>query len=185
MTIQRSNRPRSHVQQTSNYTSPPLPPFPQTPLPPESSSLDSDIDDSTSVLEEQLGYTDETTATFVETDETDSFQFSSENQKIYDEASEWFENRIQRKIEDTIKGLCDHRFDIPWVHDLLYDCSLKLLKCGLDSTTDENTYTSCWIAPDFTALRTGIDGLISKGFINETTSGHLRCGGADGQKWFR
>ncbi|KAF9331136.1 hypothetical protein BG006_005995 [Podila minutissima] len=107
-----------------------------------------------------------TTATFVETDETDSFQFSSENQKIYDEASEWFENRIQRKIEDTIKGLCNNRFDIPWVHDLLYD-RLKLLKCGLESTTDENTYTSYWIAPDFTALRTGIDGLISKGFINE------------------
>lgn len=44
--------------------------------------------------------------------------------------------------------------------------SLKLLKGGLDPTTDVNTYTY-WIAPDFTALQTGIDGLISKGFINE------------------
>ena len=45
--------------------------------------------------------------------------------------------------------------------------SLKILKTGLDPTTDENTYTSCWIGPDFTALRTGIDDLISKGYINE------------------
>lgn len=59
--------------------------------------------------------------TFVETDETGSFQLSCENKKVYDEASEWFENKIQRKIDDTLKGLRADRFSVPWIHDLLYD----------------------------------------------------------------
>ncbi|KAF9094031.1 hypothetical protein BGX27_001536, partial [Mortierella sp. AM989] len=123
--------------------------IPQTSPCQEGFGFDSDIDDGTSILEED-----------------ELVPLSSENKKIYDEASEWFENKIQRKIKDTITGLRTDRFSIPWIHDLLYD-RLKLLKSGLDPTTDENTYTSYWIAPDFSALQIGIDVLISKGFINE------------------
>ncbi|KAG0048621.1 hypothetical protein BGZ83_006440 [Gryganskiella cystojenkinii] len=144
-------------QQESDYE---LSPPPQTPPHQESFGFDSD-DEDTSILEE-----DETTITFVETDGTGSFVLSSENQKIFEEAGEWLETKIKRKIKDTIKGVRADRFAIPWVHDLLYE-RLKLLKCGLDPTTDENTYTSFWIAPDFTALQTGIDDLVSKGFMNE------------------
>ncbi|KAG0197233.1 hypothetical protein BGX28_009259, partial [Mortierella sp. GBA30] len=158
------NQPHPHrlvQQESNNESSSPPPPFPQTPPRQEGLDFDSDTGDGTCILEE-----DEITISFVETDEAGLFQLSSENKKVYDEASEWFENKIQRKIEDTIKGLRTNRFSIPWIHDLLYD-RLKLLKSGLDPTTDENTYTSYWIAPDFTALQTGIDELISKGFINE------------------
>jgi len=57
----------------------------------------------------------------METDDTDSFQLSPENKKIYEEASEWLEEKIQRRIENTIHGLRTSRFGVPWVHDLLYD----------------------------------------------------------------
>ncbi|KAG0279680.1 hypothetical protein BGZ95_000558 [Linnemannia exigua] len=151
-------RPHPHAQQESNNESSPSPsPSPQTPPRHEDLGSDSDTDDGSSLLGED---------DFVEIDDTSSFQLSSENRKVYDKACEWFENKIQRKIEDTIKGLRTDRFSIPWIHDLLYD-RLKLLRSGLDPTTDENTYTSYWIAPDFFALQTGIDELISKGFINE------------------
>ena len=48
---------------------------------------------------------------------------------------------------------------------------LKLLRTGLNPNSDENTYTSFWIAPDFVALQTGVPGLISSGFINENHFG--------------
>ncbi|KAG9071707.1 hypothetical protein KI688_005921 [Linnemannia hyalina] len=86
-----------------------------------------------------------------------------EGPKIYEWAGERLETRIQQKIEDTIEGSRTDRFGIPG--SITWD--LKLLKCGLDPTTDKNTYTSFWIVPDFTALQTGIDDLASKMFINE------------------
>ena len=62
-----------------------------------------------------------TTISFAETDETSSFELSSKNRKIYEQAGEWLETKIQRKMEDTIEGLRTDRFGIPWVHDLLYE----------------------------------------------------------------
>ncbi|KAF9361507.1 hypothetical protein BGX34_007107 [Mortierella sp. NVP85] len=44
---------------------------------------------------------------------------------------------------------------------------VKLLRTGLGSKCDGNTYTSFWIVPDFVALQTGIPGLILTGFANE------------------
>lgn len=43
----------------------------------------------------------------------------------------------------------------------------KLLRTGIDPHSDENTYTSFWIMPNFVALQSGIPGRISKGFANE------------------
>ncbi|KAF9997110.1 hypothetical protein BGZ65_007315 [Modicella reniformis] len=104
-----ARHPHPHVQQENNNESSPPPPFPQTPPCQEDLGFDSDIDDGTSILEED---------DFVETDDTGSFHLGFENKKIYDEASEWFENTIQRKIDDTIKGkgLRTDRFSIPWIH---------------------------------------------------------------------
>lgn len=48
---------------------------------------------------------------------------------------------------------------------------LKLLRTGLNPNADENTYTSFWVSPDFFALQTGVQGLISSGFINENHFG--------------
>ncbi|KAF9350108.1 hypothetical protein BGX34_001412, partial [Mortierella sp. NVP85] len=58
------------------------------------------------------------------------------------------------------------RFEVDWVHDLLYD-RLKRLDAGLNPNADENTYTSFWVSPDLVALQTGVKGLISSGFIDE------------------
>jgi len=58
--------------------------------------------------------------------------------------------------------------DVRLIFFLLYCIHrLKILRTGLSAQTDENTYTSFWVAPDFVALQTGIPGLISKGFVNE------------------
>ncbi|KAK3831494.1 MAG: hypothetical protein J3R72DRAFT_478560 [Linnemannia gamsii] len=112
------------------------------------------------------------------------FTLSDKDQDLYNEAAKWFRSKMGRDTESVIQNLRDDRFWEPWEHDLLYDrlshsktniCSnllflyngLKLLRTGLDSRSDENTYTSFWIVPDFVALQTGVPGLISKGFVNE------------------
>ncbi|KAG0011079.1 hypothetical protein BGZ82_003175, partial [Podila clonocystis] len=94
------------------------------------------------------------------------FTLSDKDQDLYNEAAKWFRSKMGRDMESVIQNLRDDRFWEPWVHDLLYD-RLKLLHTGLNSQSDENTYTSFWIVPDFVALQTGIPGLISKGFTNE------------------
>ncbi|KAG0221320.1 hypothetical protein BGW41_006855, partial [Actinomortierella wolfii] len=58
-------------------------------------------------------------------------------------------------IESQLSG------EVPQVEEL------KLRRTGIDPHSDENTYTSFWVMPDFVALQTGIPGLISKGFANE------------------
>ncbi|KAF9087529.1 hypothetical protein BGX27_002911, partial [Mortierella sp. AM989] len=73
---------------------------------------------------------------------------------------------IKTNTELTIKEIRKDRFSEDWVHDLLYD-RLKLLRTGLNPKSDENTYASFWVVPDFVALQTGVNGLISSGFANE------------------
>ncbi|KAG0271206.1 hypothetical protein BGZ95_000989 [Linnemannia exigua] len=105
-------------------------------------------------------------ASFHYQDDTSSFTLSDEDQALYNEAATWFKSMIGRDTESAIRKLREERFREPWVHDLLYD-RLKILRTGLSAQTDENTYTSFWVAPDFVALQTGIPGLISKCFVNE------------------
>ncbi|KAG0334139.1 hypothetical protein BG004_000541 [Podila humilis] len=94
------------------------------------------------------------------------FMLSETDQALYNEAANWFKSKIGRDTESTIQNLRDDRFREHWIHDLLYD-RLKLLRTGINSQSDENTYTSFWVMPDFVALQTGLPGLISKGFANE------------------
>ncbi|KAF9117024.1 hypothetical protein BGX30_005736, partial [Mortierella sp. GBA39] len=105
-------------------------------------------------------------ASFYHDNDTGRFRLSDEDQALYNEAAGWFKSKIGRDTESAIRKLRVERFREPWVHDLLYD-RLKILRTGLGPQTDENTYTSFWIAPDFVALQTGVPGLISKGFVNE------------------
>ncbi|KAF9414266.1 hypothetical protein BGZ76_004901 [Entomortierella beljakovae] len=105
-------------------------------------------------------------ASFYFTNDTSRFKLNNDDQVLYTEAAHWFKTKIRRDTETTIQELRRERFREPWVHDLLYD-RLKILRTGINPLTDENTYTSFWIASDFMALQTGVPGLISKGFINE------------------
>ncbi|KAG0001829.1 hypothetical protein BGZ79_004086 [Entomortierella chlamydospora] len=115
---------------------------------------------------DEIPSAEDSEATFHYQDDTSSFKLSAEDQALYNEAASWFKSMIGRDTESAIRKLREERFREPWVHDLLYD-RLKIFRTGLSAQTDENTYTSFWVAPDFVALQTGIPGLISKGFVNE------------------
>ncbi|KAF8956670.1 hypothetical protein BGZ46_002338 [Entomortierella lignicola] len=106
---------QQEIDSESSSASPPPPPFSQTPL--HGNELDSDNDVNASALDKD----ESITISFVETDVTETFQLSDDDKKVYDEAREWFGNKIQRKIDDTIADLRGDRFRIPWIHDLLYD----------------------------------------------------------------
>ncbi|KAF9351700.1 hypothetical protein BGX26_010345 [Mortierella sp. AD094] len=109
-------------------------------------------------------------ALFLHSDGLATFLLREIDQNLYEEASKWFKSRIQIDTDSTIKEMRKERFHEDWIHDLLYD-RLKLLRTGLNPKSDENTYTSFWVAPDFVALQTGVPGLVSSGFINENHYG--------------
>ncbi|GJJ73451.1 hypothetical protein EMPS_05809 [Entomortierella parvispora] len=115
---------------------------------------------------EEVPLVHDSKASFRHCDDISTFTLNDEDQVLYNEAAKWFKSKLGRDTESTIRKVRDERFREPWVHDLLYD-RLKLLRTGLSSHCDENTYTSFWITPDFVALQTGIPGLISRGFANE------------------
>ncbi|KAF9085672.1 hypothetical protein BGX27_003407, partial [Mortierella sp. AM989] len=98
--------------------------------------------------------------------ELNNFKLSVVNQDLYDEATVWLQSNNGRDAETVIQNIRNGPFWEPWINDLLYD-RLKLLRYGLNPQADENTYTSYWVVPDFTALQTGVSGLILKGFSNE------------------
>lgn len=112
-------------------------------------------------------------------------------------ATKWFKEMVSSKgIDEAIVSMRQKPFEVPWVHDLLYDRyylfdygvlyeswsqmtnlhltlsnlhwyhRLKLLKKGIHNNWDENTYTSLWITPGIIALYTGIDNLISFVYAN-------------------
>ncbi|KAG0007361.1 hypothetical protein BGZ80_004740 [Entomortierella chlamydospora] len=105
-------------------------------------------------------------AVFHHVADLNNFKLSDVDQDLYDEATLWFQSNNGRDIETVIQNIRNDPFWEPWINDLLYD-RLKLLRYGLNPQADENTYTSYWVIPDFTALQTGVPGLISKGSSNE------------------
>ncbi|KAG0289687.1 hypothetical protein BGZ98_003750, partial [Dissophora globulifera] len=109
-------------------------------------------------------------AVFRHVDVSTTFLLRETNMDLYDDASKWFKAKIRTTTELTIAEMRKTRFQEDWIHDLLYD-RLKLLRTGLNPNADENTYTSFWVSPDFFALQTGVQGLISSGFINENHFG--------------
>ncbi|KAK3843712.1 MAG: hypothetical protein J3R72DRAFT_489214 [Linnemannia gamsii] len=120
--------------------------------------------------DDDIPLVEDLTATFRRRDETATFRLSDVNRALYEEARDWFKSKIRTSTELTITEMKKTRFHQDWIHDLLYD-RLKLLRTGLNPNSDENTYTSLWVVPDFVALQTGIPGLISSGFINENHFG--------------
>ncbi|KAF9156810.1 hypothetical protein BGX20_004188, partial [Mortierella sp. AD010] len=109
-------------------------------------------------------------AVFQHVDASAFFLLRETDQRLYDDASKWFKAKIKTSTELTIAEMRKTCFQEDWVHDLLY-YRLILLRTGLNPNADENTYTSFWVSPDFFALQTGVQGLISSGFVNENHFG--------------
>ncbi|KAF9896686.1 hypothetical protein BX616_006954, partial [Lobosporangium transversale] len=109
-------------------------------------------------------------AVFRHVDISANFLLREADQRLYDDASKWFKAKIKTSTELTIAEMRTTRFQEDWIHDLLY-YRLILLRAGLNPNVDENTYTSFWVSPDFFALQTGVQGLISSGFVNENHFG--------------
>ncbi|KAG0015085.1 hypothetical protein BGZ81_011851 [Podila clonocystis] len=106
-------------------------------------------------------------ARFQHVDASAQDHLSKENLELLGAATKWFKVMVSSKgIDEAIVSMRQKPFEVPWVHDLLYD-RLKLLKKGIHSNWDENTYTSLWVTPDIIALYTGIDNLISFVYANE------------------
>ncbi|KAF8979356.1 hypothetical protein BGZ46_005521 [Entomortierella lignicola] len=105
-------------------------------------------------------------AVFHHVTDLNNFKLSAVDQDLYNEATLWFRSNNGRDAETIIQNIRNDPFWEPWVNDLLYN-RLKLLRHGLNPQSDENTYTSYWVIPDFTALQTDVPGLIAKGFSNE------------------
>ncbi|KAF9993369.1 hypothetical protein BGZ79_001984 [Entomortierella chlamydospora] len=93
-------------------------------------------------------------------------QLSETNLELLNSSTRWFLKLTAQGIDEIIASMQKERFSIAWIHDLLYD-RLRMLRRGVPFSWDENTYTSMWVNLDLSALYTGVNNLISFGFVNE------------------
>ncbi|KAG0320786.1 hypothetical protein BGZ99_004292 [Dissophora globulifera] len=79
------------------------------------------------------------------------------------------EGKIAERLAELSKLFMDNELNVtraPMTEDILQALIISD-KNRVVADNIENSYTSYWIAPDLTALQTGIDDLILKGFIDE------------------
>ncbi|KAF9343642.1 hypothetical protein BGX26_005416, partial [Mortierella sp. AD094] len=116
----------------------------------------------------QIPLVDNMAAEFLIVDEATKWkgQLSETNLELLSSSALWFSKLTAQGIDQIIISMQKERFPIAWIHDLLYD-HLKMLRRGFPFSWDENTYTSMWVNVDLAALYTGVDNLMSFGFVNE------------------